>query len=637
MNKKSIRRPIARALALAFGSVVAGTMQWAHGQDTTEPDATFKIEVTGSHIPRSDAESALPVQVITREDIERSGSTTVADVMAKVSANVLGWNDQLSVGFNSQPGLSSVNLRGIGDGSTLVLLNGRRVANYAFYGGTVDVNSIPLSAVDRIEILKDGASAIYGADAIAGVVNFILRKDFQGVEITGYGSWTQHGGGDQQQAIITAGYGDLTKDRFNVFVTASYQKDDALLAAARPFSRTGYLPNEGINLTSIESFPANFLVLPKGVLYNPAYATGCTPPTSFPTTAPHTPGNICGFDPVSLIDDIPAVERTGAFGRGTWQLNGDHQLFAEALYASNNLTLITAPTPASAISTPTGEPILYPAGGPYYPVAFAAANGISGDLNLLYRTAPLGPQISNVDTQGWQAVIGAEGLIADWNYVSSLTYSRNDQSESFTSGYVSAQRLIAAMATGLINPFGASGPDGTALLNSTQVTGKIHFATGTTVDADIQTSKDLFTLPGGPFAIALGAEARREKLDNEFTPVVTSGDVLGFDVAQQTVSGSRSVQALYAEASVPFAQGFEAQVAARYDHYSDFGGTVNPKIALRWQPMKTVLLRTSWGTGFRAPALYDLFTPQQATLLEDLCGYRPLSCYRSVHRLRRAL
>ena len=345
MKKKSRERPIARALALAFGSVVAGTMQWAHGQDTAEPDATLKIEVTGSHIPRSDAESALPVQVITREDIERSGSTTVAEVMAKVSANVLGFNDQLSVGQPAQPGLSSVNLRAIGDGSTLVLLNGRRVANYAFNGGTVDVNSIPLSAVDRIEILKDGASAIYGADAIAGVVNFILRKDFQGVEITGYGSWTQHGGGDQQQAVITAGYGDLTKDRFNVFVTASYQKDDALLAAARPFSRTGYLPGEGINKTQVPSFPANILA-PTFVLYNPAYATGCAPPTSVPTTAQHTPGNICGFDPVSFNDDMPAVERTGVFGRGTWQLNGDHQLFAEALYASNNLTVVAAPTPA---------------------------------------------------------------------------------------------------------------------------------------------------------------------------------------------------------------------------------------------------------------------------------------------------
>ncbi len=215
------------------------------------------------------------------------------------------------------------------------------------------MNSIPLSAVDRIEILKDGASAIYGADAIAGVVNFILRKDFQGVEITGYGSWTQHGGGDQQQAVITAGYGDLTKDRFNVFVTASYQKDDALLAAARPFSRTGYLPSEGINQTQVPSFPANILA-PTFVLYNPAYATGCAPPTSIPTTAPHTPGNICGFDPVSFIDDMPAVERTGVFGRGTWQINGDHQLFAEALYASNHLTVVVAPTPASIAIRPTG-------------------------------------------------------------------------------------------------------------------------------------------------------------------------------------------------------------------------------------------------------------------------------------------
>ena len=213
--------------------------------------------------------------------------------MSKVSANIVGFNDQLSIGNFGQPGLASANLRGIGDGSTLVLLNGRRIANYAFNGGTVDLNSIPLAAVDRVEILKDGASAIYGSDAIAGVINFILRKDFEGVEVTGYGAWTQHGGGDQWQGTLTAGYGNLAKDRFNAFATVDYQKDDSLTAAARPFSRTAYIPGEGVNRLNQNTYPANIRLPPaapgaRARLVNPTYADGCAPPVSI--AVPGAPG-----------------------------------------------------------------------------------------------------------------------------------------------------------------------------------------------------------------------------------------------------------------------------------------------------------------------------------------------------------
>src|SRR5205823_4884742 len=161
-----------------------------------------------------------------------------------------------SVG-NTQAGLSSANLRGLGDGSTLVLLNGRRAANYAANGGTVNLNFIPTTAIERVEILKDGASAIYGADAIAGVINFILRKDFRGAQVSAYGAEAQHGGGNQKEASVAVGYGDLLVDRFNVFVTASYQKDEVLRARDRPFSRTGYRPDEGVMNVNRETFPAN--------------------------------------------------------------------------------------------------------------------------------------------------------------------------------------------------------------------------------------------------------------------------------------------------------------------------------------------------------------------------------------------
>jgi iron complex outermembrane receptor protein len=625
MKKPWQRLSVGRVVALACGSALAATAPCASAQDSAPAVKLEKVQVTGSHIPQPEIESALPVQIITREDIERTGATTVSELMARVSANILGDNDRIS----SQPGLSSINLRGIGSGSTLVLLNGRRVANYAFDGGAVDVNSIPLSVVDRVEILKDGASAIYGTDAIAGVVNIILRRDFRGFELTGYGAWTEHGGGNQKQVILTAGYGDLGKDRFNAFVTATYQKNDALAAIARPFSRTGYLPDQGVvGLNPLGTFPANIFSFETGGLYNPSYASGCAPPSSLPATFDIGTGPFpaCGFDFAPFTNTIPPAERAGAFGRATLRLDTDHQLFAEAGYQRNKFTFQAAPTPVSFFQTPAGTSFHYPEGGPYYPTEFAAANGLSGDLELFYRTVPLGPRVEDVTTSAWRAVVGAEGLLDGWSYTTGLAYSRNEQSEVLRSGYVSAQGIVDAMATGLVNPFGPSGPEGDALLAGTQRSGKAHWATGTTLDFDFSGSKEVYALPAGPLSIALGGGARREHLENRFADFIASGDVIFSGVANQVVAGSRSVQSAFVEAIVPVVQSVEAQLAARYDHYGDFGDTTNPKIALRWQPMKTLLLRGSWGTGFRAPTLYDLFTPQQQGGVTGLPFDDPVRC-----------
>ena len=569
----------------------------------------LRIEVTGSNIPRTDVETALPLQTITRDEIERSGATTPADVLERVSANVLGFNDRLSI-FDSlsAPGISSVNLRGIGDGSTLILVNGHRVANYAFDGGTVDVNSIPLVAIDRIEILKDGASSIYGTDAIAGVVNFILRKEYHGFAASAFDSWTQHGGGGRRQFSLSAGTGDLAHDRYNAFATLSYQKDDALRSTDRAFSRTGDIPGENVNVLQIPSFPANIRVGSGAEAANPELASGCAPPASLPAPNPFAPGNVCGFDVARFVDLVPTVERTSAFGRATFQATPDHRLFVEANWSNNRFLLRTEPTPASFAQSTERIPLLYPADGPYYPTAFAATHGISGDLNLSWRTLPLGQRIHSVDTTAWRTVLGIDGYAWGWDYSAGVTYSFTGEHEAFDSGDVSQSLLRAAMATGLINPFGPSGPEGQALLLSTQVSGDMHHAEGTTISADFKASRDLYRLPAGPLAIALGIDARRERLTNEFSPFVASGDFfLAPDL--QSTAGKRSVQAFFAEANVPLFADVEAQVAARYDHYSDFGGTVNPKIALRWRAAKSLLLRTSWGAGYRAPTLYDLNTP----------------------------
>ena len=598
----------AHRLFVGSGLLLSAALPAYAQQDAADIRKIDKIEVTGSNIRRADIESALPVQIINREDIARSGAITAAEIMSHVSANLVGRTDvpyNSSVG-NTQAGLSSANLRGLGDGSTLVLLNGRRAANYAANGGTVNLNFIPVSAIERVEILKDGASAVYGADAMAGVINFILRKEFIGVQLSAYGAEAQHGGGTQKQATLAAGYGDLAVDRFNAFVVANYQKDDVVHARDRPFSRTGYRPDEGVANVNNETFPANIRT---GTLVNPAFATGCMPPVTIPI--PGTRG--CGHDTLAVVNIIPPVERTSVLGVATWQLYADHQIFAQYLYSYSHYVLIRNTAPSSEVVNPDRRPILYPAGGPFYPTEFAAANGISGDLNLYYRTAPLGPITDELQADAQHLVVGGQGMVASWNYDAAWIYSENTQRYFGVSGRVSERRLLAAMATGLINPFGPSGPEGDALLASTEAPGEVFHDKATTNSFEVKASREIYDLPAGPLALALGVEARREHLSIAYSPEQTSGDILGSTTAQST-GGSRSLEAVFAELNVPIAKALEAQLAARYDHYSDFGSTTNPKVAIRWQPMKSLLLRSSYGTGFRAPTVPDLYTPLSSGL-----------------------
>ena len=599
------RFPRARTGAVLLVAVARA----AQPQPVDDSRATLKVDVTGSNIPRADTDSLLPVQIFTRAQIQASGAGTVAEFLARVPANVLGANDALSIGDPVHPGLASANLRGIGAGSTLVLIDGRRVANYGFDGATADLNAIPLAAVARIEVLQDGASAVYGTDAIAGVVNVILRKDVTGFEASVERDFTQHGGDDSRQAVVTAGVGALDVDRYNVFATLSWRKDDALPASQRAFSRTGYRPDQGVNLLSGASFPASVEVRP-GLLASPAHDTGCMPPVSVPIDdllGLHVP--ICGYDFVRTVDLLPQVERTALFARAAFAPDAGSAVFAEAGFAANRFVMRNAPTSVFQSVLSVDAPVLYPVGGPYYPSTFAAAYGLTGDLHLRYRTDALGPQVDVVDTQALRIVVGADTTLADWKTSAAIVYSDNRQSDMFASGYVSQQRLLPALATGLINPFGPSTPAGNALLADSQLFGDLHRGQGRTLSADARASTELGALAAGPVALAVGAEVRRERLDNVYAREWVSGDVIGVGGNQQSANGRRTVGAAFAETRLPLIDRLDVTLAARYDHYSDFGGTLNPKIAMAWRPLATLLLRASWGTGFRAPALYDLHAP----------------------------
>jgi iron complex outermembrane receptor protein len=251
--------------------------------------------------------------------------------LSQVSANLIGVTDAIFIG-NGRPGLSSANLRGLGEGSTLVLLNGRRVANYATTGGAVNLNFIPVAAIDRVEILKDGASAIYGADALAGVINFVLREDFRGVLLSAYGAATQHGGGNQQQATVTAGIRRPGCRPFQRLCDRQFSEQRALVARDRPFSRTAYRPDEYIDngRERDATFPANIRVNQGNqfTFVNPSFAAGCMPPFSVPVRGTQ----MCGYDHLSFINLLPPVERTNVFAGATWRVAPDHQVFGQYLY-----------------------------------------------------------------------------------------------------------------------------------------------------------------------------------------------------------------------------------------------------------------------------------------------------------------
>ncbi len=598
-------RLAASAITLLVEAVFAPC---AHADDDA-PLPLERVEVTGSRIRRIDGETALPVQIINREDIDRSGAQSAEELLTLITANTGSQPEALSIGNASNPGISSASLRGLGATRTLILLNGRRLENYAFAdqgGSGVDLHAIPLAALDRVEVLKDGASAIYGSDAIGGVINFITKKDFRGAEATVYQGDSQRGGGSKTRATATVGVGDLAVDRFNTFAIFDYQKKGELRARDRSFTATDFRPSEGLDNTSNSSFPANIHVGP-GRYVNPAAPT-CTALTV------HDRGG-CTFDTAKLADILPPTDQWSVLTRGTFALDATHEAYVEGLYDRSRVRNLIAPAPIDFVLT-DGTPIVLPTTSPFYPTGL----GLSGDItDLRYRTVPLGPRIDDTLAEQGRLLIGTKGTAGAWDYDASVGYNVSHVTDRLVSGYVGTNAIANALASGLVNPFGDSGPAGDALLASTEVRGIARRATGTTRSADVHASRDLMELPAGPLSVAIGVDGRRERLSQSSTAV----GMAATDAAP-AIGGARSAEAAYLELSVPIVDGLDGQLALREDRYSDFGSTLNPKLSLRWQPLRQVVLRASYGRGFRAPSLPELFSAQETgvTAVND-----PLRCF----------
>ncbi|RZL40227.1 MAG: TonB-dependent receptor, partial [Rubrivivax sp.] len=342
---------------LALAATLLALSCAAQAQSTLE-----RVEITGSAIKRIEGETALPVQVITRNDIDKAGVTTAAELIARLSAGANNLTDGGSVaygGFRDQMGFNGANLRGLGVSSTLVLLNGRRMANFASPGDAagVDLNSIPAAAIQRVEILLDGASSLYGSDAIGGVINFITRKDFAGVDLNVLAGNTSEGGSSKRSGTVAGGFGDYTRDGFNVMAVLDMQKTSSLNASRRKFIKDLDIPGRLPDLLSSASFPGNIkldqnlpgseqrdLLIDEGFkangkdviseyTINPAAATGCNPPANLYLPAGIGGVDGCTFDYMRDIELYPKSKKSSLFTRGVFNLGGGHQFFAEASLA----------------------------------------------------------------------------------------------------------------------------------------------------------------------------------------------------------------------------------------------------------------------------------------------------------------
>jgi iron complex outermembrane receptor protein len=584
---------------------------------------TQRVEITGSSIKRVDAETALPVQVIQRAEIAATGAATVEELLTRISAATSNGVIAPSMAAGATTGgLASASLRGLSSTRTLVLINGRRVSAFGAIGDSVsvDVNSIPLAAIERVEVLKDGASAIYGSDAIAGVVNFVLRKDVRGGEVAAeYGSST-HGDGAVTRLSLLYGLGDTAADGYSLTLIGTYQKEDGLFGRDRAFARSGISAEHFNDTSSGNSFPANIAF--GGNSYNPM-APDCAPSVSSPLFGP----GICRYDPSPDVQLVPPTQRLGLMVHGAIPLGADVEAYGEFSIAQNRINTVIQPVPLSdQFALPPNHPlfdvdpyfgkatIVLRPGTPYYPTDFV--QGIVGagqplpDVLVRYRSVLTGNRdITDIVTPV-RAVLGLRGTLGRWDFDAALLHSVSEVRETVNNGYPAYSRILPLLNSGEVNFFGPNTPEVQAAADAAQFRGDAYVNKTGLTSLGGHASVDLATLPGGPLALAVGAEARRESYRSSPSAAIQSGDISGYGGNFLPVDRQRDVGAVYTEVDLPFAKGAELDLAVRHDRYQGSGSATTPKASVRWQPLRELVLRGSIGAGFRAPGLTDLFGPQ---------------------------
>jgi iron complex outermembrane recepter protein len=613
------RTKISSAAVVALGALSAAL------PGVTVAQETQRIEITGSAIRRIAVEGALPVQVIKQEDIARSGATSVTDLLQRLPAIQGGFGESSAVG--SGAAFNGVSIHNIGDTRTLVLLNGRRLAMYGGqsltgFGAGIDLNSIPASAIERIEILTDGASALYGADAIAGVVNFITKRDVQGGDVSlGYSA--PKGGATEKRVSGTVGFGSLAKDGFNAMLTLSHDERTKLDAVDRNFGKTGrvFFTHNGQSYRkqqfSASPIPANVLD-DQGQLVSPSrLANGVCPEKTFRVIEPYNDGSglvddYCGFDFVGELEIFPIRERDAAMFSLNKRL-GAHQLYVEGVYSKSSLDSAIAPVPGG-ISIPAGSPLHD---------QYLLPLGITVDTTAFYRLYDLGKRTNSEVNKFTDLAIGAKGTFGRFDYDGSISTSKSD-SKTDIGGYPGALAIRALRLSGLLDPFvgpGQQSDAANAAIAATSYNGYWDGGVSKLTSAQLKATTELAQLAGGPMALAIGLNWGKEDFQSAPSlfaqglladpvagtlcnpPSVPCDQRFGDESATVPYSADRKTTGLFTEMVFPVTKALELSGSLRYDKYSDFGNATTAKASFRFQPSRELLFRGSVGTGFHAPTV----------------------------------
>ncbi len=575
-NLKKLPNAIKFALFASAATLVSGNVV---AQETTDDAKTLdRVEVTGSRLKRAEIEGAVPVVVIDRATIDASGDVSVADVLRDSTFASFG-NFKPQSGSSAQS-LASIDLRGLGSGRTLVLIDGRRApTNPMSASSGTDVNAIPLAAVERIEILSDGASAIYGSDAIGGVVNIILRKDFNGAELRYGVGQTKVQGGDLEDASAVFG---VASDR------------GRLVGGASKSSRGMVFTRDQIggDTLGVSIYGNNY--------YDPRTGTVVAVP-GFDCSGSFwsQPNGRCSFDFNSVAANEASVDNTAVFAFGEYQINDDWSVYLNVTNTRVETFGRYAPVPGvvRAASDTVNDVIQGDGLATYFYHRFAAAGNRDN-----FTTA------NNADF-----LLGFQGQLTDKVSVEFGARRTNYKYNELGRGYIIASLANQQIDAGnylLTDPYGASQE---TLDSFTATIGRDSFFKTKEYFANI--SFDLFEMGGGISNAVVGAEYREENYQDIYDSLSRAGVVLGSSGGSS--AGGRDVYSAYFEWLFPFTSTFDITVAGRYDNYSDYGNDFSPKIAARWQPLDNLTFRASYGEGFKAPGL-DILTQARSFSAEPV-------------------
>lgn len=625
------RTKICSAAVMAVGGVLA--VGPVFGQPQLE-----RVEITGSSIRRIDAEAALPVQIIKKEDIARSGATSVTDLLQRLTYVQGSFVESAGVGGGAG-GVTTVSLHNLGDTRTLVLLNGHRMAQFGGqtltgFAAAMDLNALPLAAIERIEVLTDGASALYGADAIAGVINFITRRNTDEGDVS-VGFSFPRGGAREKRVSATKGFGKLEQDGFNVLLSLSHDERTRLDSTERDFGNSAEVrfshggKNYRVQQVTAAAIPAN-AYHDNGTpaddsddfLFNPYYvANGRCPDKTFLVS---DFGDYCAFNFVGELEVYPARKRTSVLGSLNMKI-GDHTPYVDVLYSESVQNSRIAPVPGT-ISIAAGSPLHN---------TYLLPNGVTGDSEAYYRIYDLGNRTYEDKASFVDFSTGSKGQLLGWDYNAFYAHSQSESVQNIA-GLPGALAVSRVADSGLLDPFvgpGQQSPAGVAALNSINYKGYWDGGISKLDTVGVRASAEVLTLPAGPMMLGTGVSFQRESFSSRPSlyaqgrladpvagtlcdPLATSGPTQcdqRFGDAAQSIpySSSRNSYSAFGELIAPAAKGLEFITSLRFDRYDDFGKATTAKGGFRWQPSPQLMVRGSVGTGFRAPTLPQVNAPRQ--------------------------